>query len=169
MRTLLFAFLVLVFVLPAAAQRSLRVGSPAPEFASPSMDGSYYDLDSMHGRVIVLTFWSTKCEICRNEIPKLNDLPARYDDDKVAFLALTLENEERVASYLKSRPFKFHIITDSFGVVLKYADRDKQGNIDMGFPAYFLIDQTGNVAYRSSGWDKTEEIAARIDKMLASR
>ena len=32
---------------------------------------------------------------------------------------------------------------------------DRQGNLDMGFPAYYLIDRNGRVTMRGSGWDKT--------------
>lgn len=169
MKKLSLLLLALALVVPSAAQTALKMGSTAPEFAASSIDGSYYDLNTMRGRVVVLTFWSTKCAICRSEIPKLNGFMSRYDEKKVVFLAASLENEEKISSYLRSNPFKFHVLPNSFGVVLQYADRDKQGNIDMGFPAYFVIDQTGNVAYRANGWDKTEELDSRISKLISAR
>ena len=55
---------------------------------------------------------------------------------------------------------------NSFGVVLQYADRDKAGNLDMGFPSFFVIDQQGLVRYRSSGFDKTAPLDAAIGKLL---
>jgi peroxiredoxin len=167
MRYLYLILVLLAFSMPGAAQVTLKAGNRAPAFAAESLDGNYYDLSAMRGRVVLITFWSTKCMICRSEIPKLNAFPAKYDEAKVAFLALTLESDEQITAYLKSNPFKFHILPNSFGVVLQYADRDKQGNIDMGFPSYFLIDEKGVVAYRGSGWDKTGEIASRIDQILA--
>jgi peroxiredoxin len=169
MRKLFFLVLALAFVVPSFGQTALRLGNDAPEFTASAMDGRSYDLNSMRGRVVVLTFWSTKCEICRHEIPKLNTFAARFDESKVVFLAATLENEEKVGSYLKANPFKFHILPNSFAMILKYADRDKQGNLDMGFPAYFVIDQAGTVAYRGSGWDKTVELDLRLTKLLAAK
>lgn len=169
MRKLFLILLALACVIPSAAQTALKAGNAAPTFAASSLDGSYYDLNSMRGRVVVLTFWSTKCAICRSEIPKLNSFASRFDEKKVVFLAATMENQAKVEPYLKTNPFKFHILPDSFGVLLQYADRDKQGNIDMGFPSYFLIDQTGTVAYRSGGWDKTDELDSRITKLLVSK
>jgi hypothetical protein len=37
----------------------------------------------------------------------------------------------------------------------------------MGFPAFYLIDQNGVVRMKSSGWDKTPEIDAQIQRLLA--
>ena len=157
-----------LFVISAASQTSIKPGYAAPVFAASALDGSYFDLAQLDDKVVVLTFWSTKCAICRSEIPKLNGFTTRYDSEKVVFLALTMENESRLDPFLKANPFKFHILPNSFGVVLQYADRDKAGNIDMGFPAYFVIDKHGSVAYRGSGWAKTNELEARISKLIAN-
>jgi peroxiredoxin len=169
MRYLFIAILSLVFVVPTFAQTELRIGSPAPAFSGASMAGTYYDLDNLRGNIVVMTFWSTKCQICHSEIPKLNSFKSRFDQDKVKFLALTNENESRVESYLKSNRFEFEILPSSFAVVLQYADRDRQGNINMGYPSYFLIDQEGIIVYRSNGWDKTDELESKITRMLAAK
>ncbi len=169
MRYLSIVILSLAFAIPSLAQTGLRPGNPAPTFAGPSIDGTFYDLSNMRGTVVVMTFWSTKCQICHSEIPKLNSFKARFDEDKVKFFALTNENDARVETYLKANPFAFHVMPNSFGVLLQYADRDKQGNIDLAYPSYFLIDQDGNIAHRSYGWDKTAELESRISKLLAAK
>jgi peroxiredoxin len=167
MRSILISLLVLIITAAAYGQTSLRAGATAPTFAAPSIDGTNYNLESMRGTVVVLTFWSTKCEICRSEIPKLNSFMAKYDESKVVFLALSLDNEAKLTAYLRSNPFKFHILPNSFGILLQYADRDREGNIDMGFPSYFLVDKSGKLDYRSNGWDRTDELEARVARLLA--
>lgn len=168
MRVLLkLLLLIAVLAYSAVAQSSVKVGSAAPVFSGASIDGGFYDLEQMRGKVVLLTFWSTKCEICRHEIPKLNEMLVRYADRNVEMLGLSMDNEDKLNNYLKGNPFRFHILADSFGVVLQYADRDKHGNIDMGFPAYFLIDADGTVVYRGNGWDQIPQITSRLDKMLA--
>jgi hypothetical protein len=57
---------------------------------------------------------------------------------------------------------------NSFGIVLQYADRDRQGNIDIGYPAYFVINQSGSIELKNSGWDKTTELDDRISRLLSS-
>ena len=168
MRIISIILLLLLLTLASFAQQSLREGNPAPEFSAPAMNGQVFDLNQLQGKVVVITFWSTKCEICHSEIPKLNQMVDRYKGRDVVFLALTMENETKVENYLRSTPFNFAIVPNSFGMVMQYADRDKAGNINMGFPAYFLVDQTGGIQMKTSGWDKTPAIDSRISNLLSS-
>ncbi len=167
MRLITLAVLFAVLAIGAFAQSGLKTGNAAPVFAAPMLDGGFVDLASLRGNLVVITFWSTKCEICRNEIPHLNAFKKRHEGENVTFLALTMENETRINPFLRSNRFEFSIIPDSFGIVLQYADRDRQGNIDMGFPSYFLIDGSGNLAYRASGWDKTNELESKMVQLLS--
>ena len=80
-----------------------------------------------------------------------------------------MENFNKVEAYLKKKPFAFNIIPGSFDVVLKYADKDGDGKISMGFPAHFLVNQKGEIELKTSGFDKTEILDARISRLLASK
>ena len=78
-----------------------------------------------------------------------------------------MENNEKISNYLKNNPFNFQILPNSFGVVLQYADRDKTGSLDMGFPSFFVIDREGIVRHRSSGYDKTGPLDAAVGKLIS--
>lgn len=148
------------------SQTGLRVGSLAPAFSGNAMDGTCTDLNELRGSVVVLTFWSTKCEICRHEFPKVNQIVESYAGKNVVFLSLTMENEAKVEEYLKKNRLASRVLPNSFGVVLQYADRTKDGNLDMGFPSFFVIDQAGLVRYHSSGFDKTSSLASAIGRLV---
>jgi len=165
-RTTLTIILTLILSLSTLGQSSIKVGSPAPEFSGKLLDGTPLDLNQLKGKVVVMAFWSTRCAICHHERPKMNQVSDRYDAGKVAFIALSMENEEKITGYLKSNPFKFQVVPDSFATVLKYADRDRNGNLDMGFPSYFVVDQNGTIRYRSSGYDKTKALNDAIDRLI---
>ena len=168
MRLLLTLLIAILLASAVGAQQQLRPGAKAPEFAVESLDGKYYSLSQLQGKVVVLTFWSTKCPICHSEIPKLNQVADRYKGQDVVFLALTMENQTKIEPYLRRNPFAFSVVPNSFGVVLKYADTDKGGNINMGFPAHYLIDKNGAIVHRTDGWDKAADLQARISRLLAS-
>ncbi|MBA2378734.1 MAG: TlpA family protein disulfide reductase [Blastocatellia bacterium] len=164
------ATIFFLFVLTAAnafGQQSLQVGNIAPDFAGESLAGRHYSLSELQGKVVVMTFWSTKCQICHSEIPKLNQVVDRYRGQDVVFLALTMEPQVRIEPYLKKNPFKFDIMPNSFGVVLKYADMDQKGTINMGFPAHFIINRKGAIAIKTGGWDKASNIDSHIARLLA--
>ena len=164
----LLLLLLLVVTSAAFSQQALRPGETAPGFSGQSLDGKIYDLEQLHGKVVVLTFWTTRCAICHSEIPNLNRVAERYRDKDVVFLAVTMDNEAKIEPYIKRNPFNFTILPNSFGVMLKYADKDRSGNINMGFPAHFLISRKGTIALRTDGWDKAANLDSQISKLLSS-
>jgi peroxiredoxin len=157
---------VSLFAVLGISQTGLRVGSSAPLFSAPAMDGTQLDMNELRGSVVVLTFWSTKCYICQQEFPKMNQVVRSYDGKKVVFLSLTMENETKVESFLRSNRIAAQVVPNSFGVLLQYADRDKRGYIDMGFPSYFVVDQQGVLQHRASGWDKTGQLSSTINNLI---
>ena len=138
----------------------------AETFSVTSMEGVIFDLSELKGKVVLVTFWSTKCPICAAEIPKLNQLARSYQGREVVFLGLTMENVNKVEAHLKKKPFAFNVIPNSFDVVLKYADKDGDGKISMGFPAHFLVNQKGEIELKTNGFDKTETLDTRIGQLL---
>lgn len=162
-RILFYLILVLVFSVTAFGQKNKPL---AENFSATAMDGQTVELNSLKGKVVVLTFWSTACPICDSEIPKLNQMVNNFKGKDVVFLGLTMENPGKVENFLKFKPFNFTIIPNSFGVFLKYAEKDGSGNYNMGYPAYFLVNQNGEIELKTSGWDKTEKLNSQINRLL---
>lgn len=165
MKNTLALFLILAFSIAAFGQQS-KAKPLAETFNATALNGQTFDLAELKGKIVVLTFWSTRCAICHSEIPKLNQLVKTYKDEEVVFLGLSMENESKIGAYLKKTSFNFNILPNSFGIVLKYADKGSNGAINMGFPAYFLINQKGEIELKTGGYDKTATLDARINELL---
>jgi peroxiredoxin len=167
----LIAVLVFVVCLSVSvfSQQALKVGSLAPQFSGTSSDGIEYDLSRLRGKIVVVTFWSVRCEICRVELPRLDEVVRQHDPEQVEFLALSAESDEVVTTYLQSRHFRFKSIPNSFGPMLQYADRNRSGGIMMPFPSFYVIGRSGRIEYRSNGYDKTGAIDAVIKQLLTVR
>jgi len=163
MRAVLVFFLLFGLSILAPAQR------PAANFSATSIDGDRVELAALRGKVVLLTFWSTRCVICQNEQPRLNRLASEYRNRNVVFLAATTEDEGLVSSYLRHHPFSFQVLPDSFGLMLKYSPRDSQGRANIAYPSYYLIDRTGRVQYHDFGWDKIGPVGDAIDRALSDR
>ncbi len=167
-RFLLGSTFLLVLSLASSAQTALKVGAPAPEFSTVSLDGDQFELSRLRGSIVLLSFWSTRCEICRVELPRLNKLADRFNGgNKVVLLAPTMENDDIVNAFVRRNPIQFEVLPNSFGLLLQYADRTKGGDVDMGFPSFFLIDQNGVVQFRGSGYGRIEPLTAAIDRLVA--
>lgn len=166
MRLLTVLFLSFILTASAFAQSNKNSKPLAETFIGTSLDGNPVDLAALKGKVVLVTFWSTKCPICSSEIPKLNQMAAKYNGQDVVFLALTTDNDSKVKQYIKKKPFNFNLLPNSFGILLKYADKDGDGNVTMGYPAHFLINQKGELELKNSGSGKTEKLGAQISRLL---
>ncbi len=79
---------------PATALRRIKwLQAPA------GFDG---DLLALRGKVVVLEFWATWCSPCVSAIPHLNQLANDFHD--VMFLAVTMDDEDRLKQFLHDHP-----------------------------------------------------------------
>lgn len=167
MNILIGLCLILAFSIASFGQQS-KTKPLAETFSATSLGGQTFDLAELKGKIVVLTFWSTRCPICHDEIPKLNQLVKTYKDKDIVFLGLTSEGTTKVEAYLKKKSFDFTIIPNSFGVVLKYAEKVGNGNISLGYPSHFVVNQKGEIELKTNGFDKTQAIESQIKRLLSS-
>lgn len=160
---------IFIFVFSFSAAAGAQSARKAEAFTATTIEGKAVDMAGLRGKVVLLTFWSTRCSICQSEIPKLNRLAGEYVGKEVVFLAASAEGEDILKSYLKDHPFRFRILPNSFGLMLKYERPDRDGRANIAYPAYYLIDRNGRIQYQDYGWDKAEPLADAIDKALANR
>jgi len=166
MRFLTVLFVSFLLTVSVYAQTNKNSKPLAETFIGTSLDGNPVDLAALKGKIVLVTFWSTKCPICSAEIPKLNQIAAKYSGRDVVFLGLTTDNPDKVKQYIKKKPFNFNLLPSSFGILLKYADKDHDGNVTMGYPAHFLVNQKGELELKNSGFGKTEKLDAQIARLL---
>ena len=152
---------------PAHAAALITTGEakPLPPLAFETMDGQPASLDSLRGRVVVLNLWATWCAPCREEMPSLDRLQARFADQPVSVVALSVDRAgpERVQAFL-----------DEIGVRHLQVYRDPKAAATRslkvpGLPSTFLIDRTGNEVGRVLGiatWDGPEAVEA-VQRLLA--
>lgn len=53
------------------------------------------------GKVVVLNFWASWCEPCREEMPELSQLHTEYKDRNVVVLGMAIEDVAAVNEFLK--------------------------------------------------------------------
>jgi len=72
-RTMLRAMLgvAAALALPARANE-LHIGQMAPPLVLTTLDGKKIATHDMQGQVVIITFWASYCEPCRDELPLLS-------------------------------------------------------------------------------------------------
>ena len=172
----------LAFVLAAAAALSSSAATPpatkftalspvvAPAIELKDTSGKFHRLSDYKGKVVVVNFWATWCEPCREEMPSLQRLKERFDRDKRRGAALVIlavnynENVANVDKFLKAVPVDFPVLLDSFG---QASSTWKPGVL----PASFMIGRDGRLYYRVIGeldWSGAEAVSV-VERLLDNK
>ncbi len=130
--------LATAFVLPAFAATT---SSPAPTFQLSGRGGKTVDLAQYKGQVVMINFWATWCVPCRQEMPLLQDIYAKYKPMGFTLIGVNVEpktgDPEGWLSKLP-KPVTFPV---AFDVDSKVSSLYKV----KGMPTTVFIDRKGNV------------------------
>lgn len=78
-------------------------GKDAPDFTVEDIDGKTHKLSDYRGRNVMVVFWATWCPACNLEIPHLIELRKTLAEDKLAVLAISNEEPERLKNFVESK------------------------------------------------------------------
>ena len=88
---------------PSSAKFTALSPVPAPAIELKDTSGRLHRLSDYKGKVVVVNFWATWCEPCREEMPSLQRLKERIDQDKRRTAGLVIlavnYNEKRRCVY----------------------------------------------------------------------
>jgi thiol-disulfide isomerase/thioredoxin len=95
-----------------AAELQAWTQGPQPTFTLPDIGGRDVALESGRGQIVLVHFFATWCEPCREELPALNRLSAR-DDGSVKVIAISVaEVDLRVRRFIETMPVSFTVLLD---------------------------------------------------------
>jgi len=88
-------------------------GGATPPLVLRDMQGREHRLSDYKGKVVLLNFWATWCEPCREEMPSMQRLQDGLAGLPFAVLAVDFgEGEARIAEFLQKMPVRFTVLLD---------------------------------------------------------
>jgi peroxiredoxin len=140
-----------------------EVGSIAPAFTLPDLDGKPVALASMKGKVVILDFWATWCPPCKEEIPHFVRLQSKYKPQglEIVGLALDLGGAKEVRPFAEEHDVNYTMLIGNEDVAKAY------GNVTM-IPTTFVLDRNGKIVQRFIGYTAPEVFEETIRPLLAA-
>ncbi|PYT98800.1 MAG: hypothetical protein DMG38_14100 [Acidobacteria bacterium] len=114
---------------------------PLPEVALTDSEGTAVKLSAYKGRVVLLDFWATWCEGCKQEIPWFMEFQDKYNKTGLTVVGASLDDDgwKSVTPYLREHKINYRIVMGTF-------ESAKPLGVDKGMPVTLLIDRTGKIA-----------------------
>lgn len=148
----------------SAAERHALVGKPAPDFALRSTGGPNLRLSEQRGDVVVLSFWSSRCNTCRAQLAELDRLYGTYRPAGFVVFGINVDDDAGAAlEFVRSQGASFPMLADPSKSVARAYDID-------AMPMLVAIDRFGKVRFvrrddrRSSTADYTSALRRLIDE-----
>jgi len=130
---------------PAAQKTAPTIGAVAANFDVRTLDGQAVRLDSFRGRPLVLNFFASWCDPCREEMPLLNVLASEAGRSGFSVLGLAVQDTRAaVVQYAKEGGLVFPIALD-------LNSKAQRAYWVFGPPATFFIDAQGLLRDRVLG------------------
>lgn len=142
--------------------KKAAVGLDAPLFELKDSNGRIWRLSDLKNKVVLLNFWASWCDSCKEENPSIQRLidVEKGNDGFVFISVLFRDNPSKAMEYMKANGFTFPVLIDDKGIAAQYGIR--------GVPETFIIDKKGIIREKITGpitWD-TPEVRAAINKLI---
>ena len=146
---------VAIFLLVACCSAEAgKVGEQLPELRL-----KFFGRDPDYAnKPVLLEFWATWCPPCRESIPHLNELHAKYKERGLVIIGATDEAASVIRKFQKDTPMDYAVATDSGGKL------NEQMGVD-GIPHAFLADSSGKIVWEGHPMKLREE---EIEKVLGA-
>lgn len=137
----------------------------APDFELRSIDGKAFRLASLKGNVVLMDFWATWCEPCRDSAPLFQRLFESYRKEGFHVVGVNVDAEaDEIPGFLAEHRVSYSVILDPDNAVSRlYRVR--------GIPNLFLIDKQGRVRKHWVGWDDSlkQVLESEIQTLLREK
>jgi len=161
-------------LLPVLDPRFAPGASEIREIREIDLDGLLKILqrDPKDTRPLLVNFWATWCDGCREEFPDLVKIDNDYRSKGLNFIAVSLDDiseiKTKVPEFLASVQAKMPVVLLNLKdpePAIRAVDPNWQGDM----PATFLYDREGKVVFKYFGPIKPAELRAALDKLVGSK
>ena len=122
---------------PAGQNAAPQIGAPAIPFDLKTLDGKSISLISYRDKPLMINFFASWCDPCREEMPLINELAAQAGNNGYSVLAIAVEDSRAaVTEFAKGSKLNLPIALDLNSTV-------KRAYRIFGPPATFFIDSQG--------------------------
>lgn len=133
----------------------------APDFTLTTFEGEIYTLSDLRGQVVVINFWASWCDPCREEAAYLENTWRKYRDEGVVFIGVDYVDTEREAlAYIAEFDITYPNGPD-------IGTRISDDYRIQGVPETFFVAKNGELRGNHIGPLEPPQLDEKIEELLA--
>jgi thiol-disulfide isomerase/thioredoxin len=141
-------------------------GASFPSVTLEAFDGTTVRLDDLRGRVRIVDFWASWCEVCKEALPRLDALARRHAGSGLSVLAVSIDDDRAAAErWIAARlpAPALRLLRDPGGALLA-----RLGGSTL--PTLYVLDREGRIVAVESGYgeETLDAVAAEVERLLAA-
>ena len=150
-----------IFLMPS--EKNVIPATPLFTSIINDPEGKPQDLKQFQNKIIVLNFWATWCEPCREEMPELSSFYTENKSKNVVVVGIAIDEAKAVKSYLKKTKVMYPILVDEDkGVILSKNLGNDQGIL----PYTVIINSKGSIEKTILGRVHKDQLDAILKPLL---
>ena len=124
----------------------LEKGDTPPQFKLETLDGEPLSLEDVKGKKVIVNFWATWCEPCREEMPVFEEYDAQNEDVVVVAVNMTHKDGkiEKITEFVNEYGLTFPVLLDKVGDVSKAYEV-------INIPSTYFLDEEGIIQLKING------------------
>jgi len=166
---------ILLMSLAAPAQKKAgdaKPGKPVAVVSPIDTDALKGLITQQRGGPLLVNFWATFCDPCRDEFPDLVKIDKDFRPRSLEFVTVSLDDFEEIKTgvpqfldSMKATMPAYLLNVPDPEPAINLVDKRWQGDL----PATFLFNEKGEVVYRHIGRVNTAELRAAIEKVVSKK
>ena len=162
---IILAFCVVAFLYGCRKDKNASgTDNSVIDFRLETLRHERFYLNQYRGKVVVLTFWSTWCTVCKSEMVELKSFAAapEYKNIVVAAVCNDPENIDDVKTIVQALDINYPVLLDKKANVFKKLKMS-------AVPTTIVIDQSGKISLTRQGYDANikKQIKTSVESLLA--
>jgi len=89
-----FLILIASLISSAAFARGIDLNKPAPQIEGVTINGKPFKLSDYKGEVVLVNFWASWCDPCREEMPAIDTFYRKYHDKGFEVIAISMDADD---------------------------------------------------------------------------
>lgn len=129
----------------------------------PDVDGREQRLDQWKGKVLVVNFWATWCEPCREEMPEFVKTQTALGSKGLQFVGIAIDQPAKIRQFGEELKINYPSLVGGYGALEL---SETLGNKIKALPFTLIIGRDGQIAYTQMGPLKPGKLDAILGKLL---